>query len=45
MKINERICESRQVYAAPDAQLVEFAVECGFAASIEEVVKEEEVEF
>lgn len=45
MIINERICENRKNYAAPDAQLVEFAVEGGFAVSIEEVGKDEEIEF
>lgn len=45
MKINKRICESRQIYTAPDAQLVEFAVEGGFAVSIENVGKDEEIEF
>ena len=45
MKTNRVFCASRQGYTLPQVEVVEISIEQGFAQSIENVTKEEEIEF
>ncbi|MBO5813695.1 MAG: hypothetical protein J6R13_04190 [Alistipes sp.] len=45
MKTNNSFCFGRQNYTLPQVEVVEISIEQGFAQSIEEVTKDEEIEF
>lgn len=45
MRIKSQILNQRVSYLQPEVELVEVKTECGFASSIEEVGKDDEVEF
>ncbi|MBQ3259463.1 MAG: hypothetical protein IJA66_00040 [Alistipes sp.] len=47
MKIEQKLTQTRGIYAAPKAEYVEIPVEMGFAVSgeLEEVGKDDEVDF
>ncbi len=44
MKTNKKICAARREYLLPEVEFADIVVERGFADSIEEVGKDEEVD-
>ena len=45
MRINTQILNQRASYSQPVVELIEVKTECGFANSIENVGRDEEVDF